>query len=198
MIERSDAQRSAVVIGFVGPSGVGKSSLLEALMPRLVARGLAVGACKHAHHGFLADRPGKDSYRFYESGAAAVALISAEQIATFTRNCGHTGRDVSLAAAVATLPLGLDLILAEGFSWESIPRVVLFPSGGSPRQDHLETGEVVELVCVPSTPAGKRPAYSEALLDSLVETVLARIELPETSTMSGGTSSAARGDGNSS
>jgi molybdopterin-guanine dinucleotide biosynthesis protein MobB len=131
------------VVGVVGRSGVGKTTLLERLVPELRARGLVVGCVKHASHGFLADRPGKDSYRLFESGASAVALISCDQIASFWRRDGEAGRDVSLADAMATLPGGLDLVLAEGFSWEPIPRIAVVPenearggaraSGSAPR-----------------------------------------------------------------
>ena len=80
-----------LVVGFVGPSNVGKTSLLERLIPALAARGLSVAAVKHSSHGFAADRPGKDSHRLYTAGAAAVALISREQLATFTRRDESVG-----------------------------------------------------------------------------------------------------------
>ena len=67
-----DSQRAPGVVGLVGRSGSGKTSLLESLIPALTARGLAVGAVKHTSHGFTADRPGKDSYRLYESGAESL------------------------------------------------------------------------------------------------------------------------------
>jgi len=169
--------RPAAVLGVVGSSSVGKTSLLEAWVPALRERGLAVGVLKHASHGFLADRPGKDSYRLYESGAEAVALVSCDQIATFTRRDGSQGEAVSLALALATLPAGLDLVLAEGFAWEPIPRVVLFPIDGEPRREHLELGEVLKLICVPAAQPGKQPPFSPVLIDSLVELALERVRM---------------------
>jgi molybdopterin-guanine dinucleotide biosynthesis protein MobB len=163
------------IVGFVGHSGVGKTTLLERLIPPLTGRGLAVGVVKHASHGFLADRPGKDSYRLYESGANAVALISHQQVATFIRTEPAAETDVSLADALAGLPRDLDLVLAEGFSWEPIPRVVLFRQHEEPAPEHIERGEVIERVCVPSAPPGKPPLFSETLIDSLVRLVVARI-----------------------
>jgi molybdopterin-guanine dinucleotide biosynthesis protein B len=162
-------------VGFVGPSGVGKTSLLERLVVALSGRGLAVAAVKHASHGFLADRPGKDSYRLYEAGAAAVALISREQVATFARAAGQGERDVSLAAALHGLPEGLDVVLAEGFSWESIPRVVLFRGGEEPAPEHVGHGEVLTRVRAPRAPEGGPPDFPDALIESLVGLIEARI-----------------------
>jgi molybdopterin-guanine dinucleotide biosynthesis protein MobB len=152
---------------------VGKTTLVERMISALRQRGLAVAAVKHASHGFLADRPGKDSFRLYESGADAVALISREQVATFSRREPAGGeRDVSLAAALETLPPGLDVVLAEGFSWEEIPRVVLFRDGEEPRRDHLARGATLELVSVPAPSAGRPPTFSDVLVEVLVERVM--------------------------
>jgi len=161
------------VFGVVGRSGSGKTSLLELLIPHLTKRGLAIGTVKHTSHGFLADRPGKDSYRLYESGAAAVALISRQQLATFTRRSDGASPDVSLDTALASLPKGLDVILVEGFSWVPIPRFVLVPDSESPIPDHLSRGEVLGILRVPATPDGLKPSFTQAL----VEAITGEIEL---------------------
>jgi molybdopterin-guanine dinucleotide biosynthesis protein B len=161
------------VFGVVGRSGSGKTSLLELLIPHLTKRGLAVGTVKHTSHGFLADRPGKDSYRLYESGAASVALISRQQLATFTRRSDDASPDVSLDTALASLPEGLDLVLVEGFSWEPIPRFVLVPDSESPIPDHLSRGEVLGILRVSAKPDGRKPSFTQAL----VEAITGEIEL---------------------
>lgn len=163
------------VVGVVGLSGTGKTTMLERLIPSLCARGLRVAAVKHASHGFLADRPGKDSYRLYESGAEAVALISHEQLATFTRTQTPTEGEVSLDQALASLPQDLDLVIAEGFSWESIPRIVLVQGEASPAKGHLADGEVLQIVSVPSSEPNEKPAYSDELIQRLTELLLDKI-----------------------
>jgi molybdopterin-guanine dinucleotide biosynthesis protein MobB len=160
-----------VVIGIVGRSGSGKTSLLEHMIAALESRGIAVGAAKHASHGFLADRPGKDSHRLYESGARAVALISIGQTATFTR-CAHPP---SIEAALAALPPGLDLVLAEGFSWEPIPRVLVRGPGHAPKPDDLSGGEVLDIVEVRSYPKGAPPVFDPAKLASLEAKLAAHV-----------------------
>jgi molybdopterin-guanine dinucleotide biosynthesis protein B len=164
-----------VVIGVVGPSGTGKTSLLERIVPALRRRGLTVGVVKHASHGFLADCPGKDSHRLYESGAAAVGLISREQVATFARRHEAEGEEVSLSAALAALPDGLDVVLAEGFSWEPIPRLVLSSGVEETAPKYLGPGEVLDIVTVPSPLEGRPPDFSTELVESLARIIAARV-----------------------
>lgn len=159
------------VVGIVGSSGVGKTTLLERLLPALEARGVAVGAAKHASHGFLADRPGKDSHRLYEAGARAVALISSEQVAVFRHLEGSPVRPPSLADALAGLPPSLDLVLAEGFAWEPITRIVLVGPEETPRSEHLECGEVLSIVRMPPA-LDTKPFLSAAFIESLADDVL--------------------------
>ena len=63
------------VFGVVGHSGMGKTTLLERLVPELCARGLVVSLIKHSHKNIDIDRPGKDSYRLRESGCKEVLLL---------------------------------------------------------------------------------------------------------------------------
>ncbi len=76
------------IVGFAGVSGSGKTTLITAVLPLLRAEGLRVGVVKHAHCGFDMDRPGKDSYRVREAGAAEVLIASWEGGVTARR----TGR----------------------------------------------------------------------------------------------------------
>jgi molybdopterin-guanine dinucleotide biosynthesis protein MobB len=168
--EKSTASRPKVV-GVVGRSGSGKTSILERLVPALCERGLLVGAVKHTSHGFLADRPGKDSYRLYQSGAEAVALISRQQLATFRRRSEDEGPGAPLASALASLPTGLEVVLVEGFSWEPIPRFVLVPEGEQPFDEHLKHGEVLEIVQVPKTAEGRKPDFSQDQIAALTQRI---------------------------
>ena len=64
------------VFGFAGFSGVGKTTLIEQLLPILIGEGVRVSVIKHAHHDFDIDRPGKDSYRHRETGAYEVLITA--------------------------------------------------------------------------------------------------------------------------
>ncbi len=64
------------LLGFAAYSGTGKTTLLEALIPKLTAAGLRLGVLKHAHHNFDVDVPGKDSYRLRKAGASQMLIAS--------------------------------------------------------------------------------------------------------------------------
>ena len=67
------------VMGIVGWSGSGKTSLLVALLPILKERGLKVSTMKHAHHRFDLDHPGKDSFRHRQAGASEVLVVTSSR-----------------------------------------------------------------------------------------------------------------------
>lgn len=100
--------REPVQVAFVGRSGIGKTRLIERLVPVLRARGLKVGVVKHTHHFVEMDREGKDSWRFANAGAERVLLQTPEK-AFLQLQTGPAETDSSLFA-------GLDLVIHEGGS----------------------------------------------------------------------------------
>ena len=118
------------VFGIAGYSGAGKTTLLEKLIPRLISRGLKVSVIKHAHHGFDIDRPGKDSYRHREAGAAEVLLACGERWALM-----HERRhepEPTLSELIGHLS-PCDLVLIEGFKQEPVPKLEVYrPENGKP------------------------------------------------------------------
>jgi molybdopterin-guanine dinucleotide biosynthesis protein B len=108
------------VFGFAGYSNSGKTTLVEALIRIFVARGLRVSLIKHAHHGFDIDRPGKDSFRHREAGAAEVMLVCDSRWAIM-----HELRDEAepdLAAQLSHLA-PCDLVLIEGYKSNVVPKI---------------------------------------------------------------------------
>jgi hypothetical protein len=53
--------------------------------------------------------------------------------------------------------------------------VVLFRSGEEPAPEHVEHGEVLARVCAPHAPEGEPPAFSDTLIESLIQLIEARI-----------------------
>ena len=114
------------LVSFVGPSGVGKTTLITRLIERLSRQGLRIGALKHAHaHDVEMDREGKDTFRFSSAGACAVGIASNSVRAVIVK----TGRPTSLAELAAMLPGDLDLVLVEGYKSEDVPKIEVHRRG---------------------------------------------------------------------
>lgn len=108
------------VIGVVGWKNNGKTTLVVRLIEHLVARGYRVSTVKHAHHEADLDRPGKDSWRHREAGAAEVMLATGRRWALV-----HELRDEPeppLDAILARLSPA-DLVIVEGFKSFPHPKV---------------------------------------------------------------------------
>lgn len=108
------------VIGFVGFSGSGKTTILTQVIEKLQQKGLNIAAIKHTHHHFDIDKPGKDSHRFRESGANQVIVGSKKRFALMVE---LEQEEPNLSYLMSKLELkGLDLILFEGFKHEKYPK----------------------------------------------------------------------------
>lgn len=105
-----------MIISIVGKSKTGKTTLIEKLVPLLIEKGYRIAVVKHAHKGFELDEKGKDSERIFNAGAD-VAIVSDDKMAIIQRN-GDLNR-------VLEFFKGYDLILTEGFSKESYPKIAL-------------------------------------------------------------------------
>lgn len=108
------------VIGFAAWSGAGKTTLIERLIPRLVAAGRRVSVLKHAHHDFDLDTPGKDSWRHRAAGASEVLVASGRRWALMRELAGQA--EPSLEEHLARLA-DADLVLVEGWKGAAIPKI---------------------------------------------------------------------------
>ncbi len=139
------------VIGIVGWSGAGKTTLITRLIPELNRRGLAVSTIKHAHHGFDVDRPGKDSFEHRAAGASEVLVASCVRIALMREL--RVAPEPSLRELLAMLA-PVDLVLIEGFKRDPIPKLEVFRAANGKPPLYPEDPFVVALASDGEGPAG--------------------------------------------
>ncbi len=108
------------VFGIAGHSGMGKTTLLERLVPELTARGLVVSLIKHSHKAIEIDRPGKDSYRLREAGCSEVLLLGNHRWALMHE---LRGADEPPLDYLLSRLQDCDLVLVEGFKGGDFPKL---------------------------------------------------------------------------
>ncbi len=128
------------VVSVVGESGAGKTTLIEKLIPELKKRGYVIGVMKHAHHGFDMDREGKDSWRHQKAGADTVIVASADSMAMIKKKCPLGLEDL------LTYFQDVDLVIAEGYKKEKLPKIEIFRSAAHKHPLCLDNDELVAFV----------------------------------------------------
>jgi molybdopterin-guanine dinucleotide biosynthesis protein B len=142
------------LFGIAGRCGMGKTTLLERLVPELTARGLVVSLIEHSHKSIEIDHPGKDSYRLREAGCMEVLLLGKRAL----------GADARTARRRRAAPLGYligrlqrcDPVLIEGFEQGGFPRLEVWRAAlGKPALWPPWTG-IVAIACdaPPALPSG--------------------------------------------
>lgn len=163
-------RRRLTVLAVSGPSGSGKTRLLARLIPALRRRGLAVGALKHAGHAHPLDRPGKDSHRLRRAGAAAVAVQGPDEMAFFGPPLAGGAR------ALARLLPPVDLVLAEGFKREPLPRLEVHRRAVS-RDFLCARDRRVVAVVGDEAPPRDLPRFRASQVEALADFLVRRLRL---------------------
>ena len=165
------------VIAVVGRKGTGKTRVVEALTRALAERGYRVVTAKHVpEEGFSLDRPGKDTWRHAEAGAAAVLLVAPGEVDTLRRaRAGEPSFDDVLSLAARERP---DVLILEGFrsmagARADVPKIVVV-SGPEEARGVLADGSVRPVLAFvgPGEAEGlEAPYMSHEELHRLVELV---------------------------
>lgn len=153
-------------------SGAGKTRLLARLVPALARRGLRVAVLKHTHHAGSFDTPGKDTAVLAEAGAVAVAIEGPSGMALFAPPAGG-------ARALAAMLPPADLVLAEGFKREALPRIEIYRARlGGPFL--CATDRRVLAVVTDAPPPRRLPAFDPDDVDAIANFLVARLGLAVT------------------
>jgi molybdopterin-guanine dinucleotide biosynthesis protein MobB len=149
-------------VAFVGGHDSGKTSVIVELIPRLIARGLKVGAIKHSTRDVEDDTPGKDSQRHAAAGASAGALVTPRR--TTARRFGD---EEPLADVLRREFSECDLVLVEGFKNLPLPKIEVVRTGAA-RPDVIEPAARIS----DGPLVGSVPALSFGDWDAIVTVVL--------------------------
>ena len=142
------------IFGVTGWKNSGKTTLVEALVGELTARGWQVATVKHAHHDFDIDKEGTDSFRHRKAGAKEVAIVSGRRWALM-HELGE--EDEPTLEDVLSRLSPADLVLVEGYKRGShrkiearrleakdrSPLTATDPNIAAIAADHPVAGEVV-------------------------------------------------------
>ena len=148
LLDKTGLRRAhAPVIGFIAPSGTGKTTLLSQIVQLLSARGLRIGVLKQARDDFDVDIPGKDSYELRKAGLDSIVLGSARTSAQIDEH--PDGGDPNLDNLLRYFDQDsdqekLDLILVEGFSDERFAKIEV-QRGDSPEPRYAFDPDVIAL-----------------------------------------------------
>jgi molybdopterin-guanine dinucleotide biosynthesis protein B len=166
------------LVTLLGVSGSGKTTLAAALVGHWTAAGRRVGYVKHASHGFDMDRPGKDTARLTEAGAAGVAVVGPDGFAYLERRAS-----VGPETIVARWFADRDVVVLEGFRSHGHPAVVVVGAAPPLTAVREARGRVLAVVAGPGGPddatraaAGAAPVFLRddvAGLAAHLETALA-------------------------
>ena len=116
-------------------SGTGKTTFIERMIPKLTELGIRVGVIKSDSHSFNLDVEGKDSYKFQQAGANAVAVVSPNGYFIVQKTSERA--DFSKIADM----INVDLILTESRTHGTQPAISLYRGMSEP----LITSDVVAL-----------------------------------------------------
>jgi molybdopterin-guanine dinucleotide biosynthesis protein MobB len=116
--------RKPAVVAFVGGHDSGKTSVIVEVLPRLKARGFAVGTVKHTTKDAEDDVAGKDSQRHTLAGAASGAFVTPRR--TTVRRFGE---EEQLEDVLRRDFSDCDLVLVEGYKSLPIPKIEVVRTG---------------------------------------------------------------------
>jgi len=107
-----------VAVAFTGPSGSGKTTLIEKISTELIKTQRVAIIKNDPKDKAVFDIAGKDSHKFYQTGAEVV-------VTSPTRTTYFSHREKSLEEIVSMVNT-FDILLVEGLKTLPLPRIAIF------------------------------------------------------------------------
>jgi molybdopterin-guanine dinucleotide biosynthesis adapter protein len=170
---------AARVLGIVGWSGAGKTTLITKLIPLLSSRGLRVATLKHAHHAFDVDQPGKDSYEQRKAGACEVLVSSARRWVQM-HEVGE-GPEATLPELLKRMS-PCDLILVEGFKSAPHFKLEVFRQANGKEPLHPHDAHIIAIASEQPFPDARIPVVDLNNIPAIAD-VVQRIAAPLEATL---------------
>jgi len=139
------------IISVVGRSNVGKTTVLESLIPELRRRGYRIAVAKHINEEVELDTPGKDSWRLARAGSDAVVLSTPGKVAVF-----RPEPEPSVAELQRLIGPDFDLFLIEGYKQEKLPKIEV--RRGQASEPLITHGELLAVISDHAS-AGSTPSF---------------------------------------
>ncbi|WP_411683084.1 molybdopterin-guanine dinucleotide biosynthesis protein B [Clostridium thailandense] len=111
-------QKTTIISVIATKSGMGKTTLIEALIKIFKSRNYTVGILKYDVKKFEIDKEGKDSYKFSKAGADNVIIASAEKLAMI-----QVLKEKKTIEEIVDIFGNLDIVLIEGFKNNVYPKI---------------------------------------------------------------------------
>lgn len=112
------------IISIVGKQNAGKTTLIKDLIPKLKNQGYRVGTLKYNIRKFDIDHEGKDTYKYYHSGADSVAISSQNEFVVMKK----MATPPTLHEIIETHLNDVNVVLVEGYREDDYPRIRIIDS----------------------------------------------------------------------
>lgn len=161
------------LISFVGRSNSGKTTLLTKLIPKFIQLGLKVGTIKNTHHKVEFDKPGKDSWKYAQSGSQRVLVSSGKKLAVFIEQ----EEEVPLKKLAEDWFFGMDLVISEGFKNEDCFKIEVIRSENNKSPLFVESSYAINAIISDIPQNTNLPYFNFNELDKLVSWICKQLKL---------------------
>ena len=150
------------ILTVIGYSNAGKTRCVVGLIASLSRRGYRIASAKHCHQGFNLDVRGKDSWQHKEAGAVMTIMAGKNRIGIVS----DAEPVVPLRQLADRYIHDADLLLAEGYSWEPYPKILVL-SKASLEQERLHAPDFLFALVGDKPVASSSPQFAFEELDRL-------------------------------